>query len=171
MLFILFCYDNMQANLMLQFWVEQLSDLNSSPASRLLCKHWKFTSEFLSCTWSFCITVVFILSISVMVNQFFIKQYTFLYWKMERHFEVWLPSEKLILPSSDFTMQSFVAVCGDTEFKIFLNMLLWKLLIYNVICYMHLKMVFHCFSFIFHFLTLPWTFETMDHCRKLGYFW
>lgn len=85
MLFILFCYDNMQANLMLQFWVEQLSDLNSSPASRLLCKHWKFTSEFLSYTWSFCITVVFILSISVMVNQFFIKQYTFLYWKMERH--------------------------------------------------------------------------------------
>lgn len=66
-------------------WNSFQTSILASPASRLLCKRWKFTSEFLSYTCSFCITVVFILSIAVMVNQFFIKEYTFLYWKMERH--------------------------------------------------------------------------------------
>lgn len=136
-------------------WNSFQTSILASPASRLLCKHWRFTSEFLSYACSFCVTVVFILSIAMMVNQFFYKGIHFPLLKDGTTLEVWLPSKKLTLLPSDFTMQSFVTVCGDKEFKIFLNMLLWKLLMYHVIFSMHLKMVFHCFFYSF-FISLPY---------------
>lgn len=49
--------------------MEHLSNLSSSPAKHCSVDAGNFTSEVLNCSWSFCITVVFIL-IAVTVNKF-----------------------------------------------------------------------------------------------------